>query len=234
MRGQKIQQDCEILVSGGYCQLTSASRHKTYIRLDITVSSALQVVMQTSYSWHLLAQKSFQLPPPKLISNDYSSTVFEFPKQLHLPLGQLSLPDSLNSLDQQQTPLVSPGLETSKFLLSLHALIMHTSHVLTLFISTVCVKQYEIVAYIIIKFLKGLYRNHVQKAVKQLLTAIQLTSLLCSVRHNLHSQEPRWFFMKYGSYKQETTSTYIILLQCILLLLSTRYIKYWVSLDNRQ
>ena len=40
--------------------------------------------------------------------------------------------------------------------------------------------------------------------------------------------------MKYGSYKQETTSTYIILLQCILLLLSTRYIKYWVSLDNRQ
>ena len=90
------------------------------------LSTALQIVIQTSYSWHLLAQKSFQLPPPKLMSNDYSSTVFEFPKQLHLPLGQVSLPDSLNSLDQKQTPLVSPGLETSKFLLSLHALIMHT------------------------------------------------------------------------------------------------------------
>ena len=45
----------------------------------------LKCVIQTSYSWHLLAQKSFQLPPPKLIRNDYSSTVFEFPKQLHLP-----------------------------------------------------------------------------------------------------------------------------------------------------
>ena len=64
------------------------------------LSTALQIVIQTSHSWYLLAQKSFQLPPPKLISNDYSSIVFEFPKQLHLPLGQLSLPDSLNSLDQ--------------------------------------------------------------------------------------------------------------------------------------
>lgn len=32
-------------------------------------------------------------------------------------------------------------------------------------------------------------------------THLWLTSLLCSVRHNLHSYEPRWFFIKYGSWK---------------------------------